>query len=61
MAADQAFQVMMLSIRPYLIAFAVSGITLMLGLWIVLWHGFRLIGIIQRGRGAQPSAELNPA
>ena len=32
----------------------------MLGIWIVLWHGFRLIGVVQRGRG-EAAAELNPA
>ena len=44
-----SFQDMMLSIRPFLIVFTLSGISLMVGLWIVLWHGFRLIGVVQRG------------
>jgi len=43
-----SFQDMMLSIRPFLIVFTLSGISLMIGLWIVLWHGFRLIGAVQR-------------
>jgi nitric oxide reductase subunit B len=41
------FQEMMLSIRPFLLAFAISGIAMMIGFWIVLWHGFRLVGVIQ--------------
>ncbi len=41
-----SFQDMMLQIRPFLLVFAVSGIGLMLGLWIVLWHAFRLTGEI---------------
>ena len=41
-----SFQDMMLQIRPYLLVFAVSGITLMLGIWIVLWHAYRLTGEI---------------
>ena len=55
-----SFQDMMLSIRPFLIVFTVSGVTMMLGIWIVLWHGFRLIGVVQRGRGGA-EAELHPA
>ena len=60
LAAGQPFQEMMLSIRPFLIVFSVSGVTLMLGIWIILWHGFRLIGMVQKGRSAA-TAELNPA
>ena len=41
-----SFQEMMLQIRPFLLVFAVSGIGLMLGLWVVLWHAFRLTGEI---------------
>ena len=40
------FQDMMLQIRPFLLVFAVSGVTLMLGIWIVLWHAYRLTGEI---------------
>jgi nitric oxide reductase subunit B len=40
------FQDMMLQIRPFLLIFAVSGVTLMFGIWIVLWHAFRLTGEI---------------
>jgi hypothetical protein len=36
----------MLQIRPFLLVFAVSGIGLMLGLWVVLWHAYRLTGEI---------------
>jgi hypothetical protein len=39
---------MMLSIRPFLVVFTFSGVCLMIGMWIVLWHGFRLIGVVQR-------------
>jgi hypothetical protein len=55
-----AFQEMMQDIRPFLLVFAVSGITLMVGIWIVLWHGFRLLGQVQRG-AAPAKAELSPA
>jgi nitric oxide reductase subunit B len=41
-----SFQDMMLQIRPFLLVFAVSGVTLMLGIWIVLWHAYRLTGEI---------------
>ena len=45
--AGTSFQEMMLTIRPFLLVFAIAGITLMIGIWIVLWHGFRLIGAVQ--------------
>jgi nitric oxide reductase subunit B len=41
-----SFQEMMLSIRPFLFVFTLSGVTLMIGLWIVLWHGYRLTGML---------------
>jgi nitric oxide reductase subunit B len=41
-----SFQEMMLGIRPFLFAFTVSGIALMIGFWIILWHGVRLISHI---------------
>ena len=41
-----SFQEMMFGIRPYLMVFAASGITMMIGFWIILWHGFRLMGKI---------------
>ena len=41
-----SFQDMMLQIRPFLLVFAVSGVGLMLGLWVVLWHAYRLTGEI---------------
>jgi nitric oxide reductase subunit B len=53
-----AFQDMMQSIRPALTVFAVSGIALMTGLWIVIWHAFRLLGLVlsQNVVVAQPEA-----
>ena len=56
----ESFQDMMLSIRPFLVVFTLSGVTLMLGLWIVLWHGFRLIGVVQRA-GQVTEAQPEPA
>ncbi len=41
-----SFQEMMLEIRPFLVLFTVSGVTLMIGIWIILWHGYRLLGQI---------------
>lgn len=46
--AGMPFQSMMQNIRPFLAVFAVSGVTLLLGTWIVLWHGFRLLGVVER-------------
>jgi len=40
-----SFQEMMLSIRPFLLMFVVSGVTLMLGIWIVLLYAVRLINL----------------
>ncbi len=52
-----SFQEMMLGIRPYLVVFAISGITMMIGMWIILWHGFRLMGkIMNPGLIAEPQA-----
>ena len=42
----ESFQATMLAMRPFLVTFAVSGVALMIGLWIVIWHAFRLIGQI---------------
>jgi nitric oxide reductase subunit B len=55
-----SFQEMMLSIRPFLIVFTLAGVTLMLGLWLVLWNGFRLLGLVQSG-AAIPHAQSDPA
>ncbi len=52
-----SFQEMMLQIRPYLLIFATSGITLMLGMWLVLWNAFRLMGRIVSAEEAQPQLE----
>lgn len=43
-----AFQQMMMDIRPYLAVFALSGVFLMLGLWILLFNAFRLLWSILR-------------
>jgi len=40
-----SFQEMMLSIRPFLMAFVLSGVTLMIGIWIVLLYAVRLISL----------------
>ena len=53
-----SFQEMMLGIRPFLVTFTISGVTLMAGLWIILWHGFRLMGKIMAPVGV---AEPQPA
>lgn len=55
-----SFQEMMLTIRPFLIVFAVSGVTLMIGLWVVLWHAFRMLGTI-RSQERAPHAQPEPA
>lgn len=55
-----SFQDMMQQIRPFLLVFTVSGVTLMIGLWIILWHGFRLIGVVQRAE-VSPDAQPEPA
>ena len=41
-----SFQEMMTGIRPFLFAFSLSGVSMMIGFWIILWHGFRLLGKI---------------
>ena len=46
MNTDIPFQAMMQGIRPFLLVFSVAGIGLMIGLWIVLWHAYRLIGTV---------------
>ncbi len=47
-----SFQAMMLSIRPFLMAFVVSGVTLMLGLAMVLIPAIRLISLrLSPGKG----------
>jgi nitric oxide reductase subunit B len=53
-----SFQEMMLGIRPFLITFAISGVALTIGMWIILWHGFRLMGKIMVPVGV---AEPQPA
>ena len=42
------FQQMMMEIRPYLVVFAIAGVFLMLGLWILLFNAFRLLWSILR-------------
>lgn len=41
-----SFQEMMLGIRPFLLTFAVAGIAMMIGFWIILWHAYRLVGTV---------------
>ena len=55
-----SFQEMMLGIRPFLLVFAVSGVTLMIGIWIVLWHGYRMIGMID-SPAVEADAQPEPA
>ena len=55
----ESFQEMMLSIRPFLLVFTLAGVTLLVGIWIVLWHGFRLIGVLLEP--AKPIASPSPA
>ena len=40
-----SFQEMMLSIRPFLLMFVVSGVSLMIGIWIVLLYAVRLFNL----------------
>lgn len=54
-----SFAEMMTSIRPFLIVFTFSGVTLMIGLWIILWNGYRLIGQIM-APAANSVAEAEP-
>jgi nitric oxide reductase subunit B len=59
-----SFQEMMANIRPFLLVFTISGVSLMIGFWIILWHGFRLLGqIISSGAAPVPAgiAEPGPA
>ena len=43
---DMPFQAMMFNIRPFLVVFTLAGITLMFGLWIVLWRAYQSIGVL---------------
>ena len=56
------FQETMLSIRPFLLTFVISGIALMIGLWIIIWHAFRLLGLIaKQDEPEKPEAVPEPA
>ena len=55
-----SFQEMMLGIRPFLMAFTVAGVAMMIGLWIVLWHAYRLLGAIIR-RAVSPADAADTA
>ena len=46
MYSDLPFAVMMYNIRPYLIAFTISGVALMLGIWMVLWTAYTKISVV---------------
>jgi nitric oxide reductase subunit B len=54
-----AFQQMMQEIRPYLLAFAVSGVGLMLGLWVLLFNAFRLLWSKLRNPAIQDKAPVD--
>jgi nitric oxide reductase subunit B len=59
-----SFQEMALQIRPFLVVFAISGIALMLGMWLVLWNAFRLLGKIissANGEKVRGDGELSTA
>ena len=56
-----SFQEMMTSIRPFLFAFTLSGVGLMFGLWIILWHGYRLIGQVIAQQAIETPAPLTGA
>ena len=51
-----SFQEMMTGIRPFLFAFTISGVTMMIGFWIILWHGIRLVGQIVAPAQVQAAA-----
>ncbi|MFQ6005401.1 MAG: cbb3-type cytochrome c oxidase subunit I [Woeseia sp.] len=53
----ESFQEMMFGIRPYLLLFAVSGVTLTLGVWIVLVHAVRLINLCLSPAGSGALAQ----
>jgi len=56
-----SFQEMMTNIRPFLLVFTISGVTLMIGMWIILWHGFRLMGqIISPNKTPAPAGVAEP-
>jgi nitric oxide reductase subunit B len=55
-----SFQEMATQIRPFLMVFVVSGVTLMIGIWIVLWNAFRLMGYIV-SRESNEEAQPEPA
>ncbi len=56
-----SFQEMMTSIRPFLFVFTISGVTLMIGMWIILWHGFRLMGqIMSPNQASAPAGVAEP-
>jgi nitric oxide reductase subunit B len=40
-----AFQQMMMEIRPFLLAFAISGVVLMVGLWVLAYHALQLLWV----------------
>lgn len=51
------FQDMMETIRPALLIFTVAGIALMCGLWLVIWHAWRLLGLIVAADSIQVQPE----
>ena len=53
---EATFQETMLKIRPFLVTFTVSGVSLMIGLWIVLYHAWRLTGKIAESDAVETEA-----
>lgn len=57
----ESFQEMMMQIRPFMLVFAVAGVVMMIGIWIVLWNAFRLIGkILSSDRHIESTSEMSP-
>ncbi|PKL95337.1 MAG: cytochrome C oxidase subunit I [Gammaproteobacteria bacterium HGW-Gammaproteobacteria-8] len=52
-----SFQVMMETIRPALLVFAVAGIALMCSLWLIIWHAWRLLGLVVAAGSLQAQPE----
>jgi hypothetical protein len=49
---------MMETIRSALLVFAVSGIALTGGLWLVIWHAWRLLGLVVAADTIQAQPEV---
>jgi len=42
--SGEPYQVIMYNIRPFLMTFTIAGVTLMLGIWAILWLAYRSMG-----------------